>query len=136
MCPWWEVHYESDDLFLGSDQWLYICCIGPLRPPDGDLTDEVGVCLAVVELFHDVGWEELVCVSETVDGWSQLFDDVDDCLGVLEAVLDDNSEQLCFGVLCQRGPWYFCFDCELDLLVFWLGPRVEDGVVGFGRIWD
>ena len=42
------VCYESDDLLLCSDEWLEVGALGVGGAPDGDVSDEVWVDLAVV----------------------------------------------------------------------------------------
>ena len=77
-----------------------VCCA-----PDGDVADEMGVCVCEVEGSECVCWKEFFCVFEAVDEWSEFLDDVDDCLIVFEVVQ------------------------------FWVAG-VEDGIVGFGCVWD
>ena len=48
VCSWWFVCYESDDLLLCSDEWLKVGVLGVGGAPDGDVSDEVWVDLAVV----------------------------------------------------------------------------------------
>jgi hypothetical protein len=65
----WEVEEESDDLLLGSVKWLEVGFSCVVRSPNRDVSDEVGVYVAVVEILHIDDGEEFVGVSETVYGW-------------------------------------------------------------------
>ena len=50
--PWREVLDEAYYTLLCSDQWSEVGAIGVVCAPDGDLANEVGEHLAVVELSH------------------------------------------------------------------------------------
>lgn len=69
VCSRVPVCNQSDDLLVGSDEWLDVRFVALVCSPDGDVSDKVWVDVGVVELFHDVGWEELIGVFEAVDGW-------------------------------------------------------------------
>ena len=57
MCSWGASVDESDDFLLHFDQWLDVGCLGVGSSPDGDVADEVGVDVGVVELLHGLGGE-------------------------------------------------------------------------------
>jgi hypothetical protein len=120
---------ESDDFLLDSDEWLHVGFLWFVSSPDGDVADEMWVDVAVVELDHGFCWEQFVGVSEALDGWLQLFDDVGDGLVMFQVFLDDDAEQLCLFVLLE--------DCFVDADLEWAWfDGVEDGVVGFCWVWD
>ena len=48
VCLGREVFEESDDFFVDDVEWLYVCFLGVGCAPDGDVADEVGVCMHVV----------------------------------------------------------------------------------------
>ena len=79
---------ESDDFLVNDVEWLDVCFLGVGCTPDGDVANEVGVCMCEVEVFERVCWEEFVGVFELVYEGPELFDDVGDGLGMLEVVLD------------------------------------------------
>ena len=124
---WWEVFDDSNQLFLYPDEGLYVCFLGVGCTPDGDVADEVWVCMCVVEFSECVCWEESGCEFEGVYNWPQLLDDIIDGPMVFEVVLYGDTQEGGVGVLFEGG----VLDCELDR--FWF-PREEDGVVGLGWV--
>ena len=48
MCSWGEVFEESDDFLLDDAEGLYVCFFVVGCAPDGDVADEVGVCVCSI----------------------------------------------------------------------------------------
>lgn len=57
MCAGGKVLDEPDGSLLRFDEWLDVGFTGVVCSPDADITDEVGVDVAVVELGHGFEWE-------------------------------------------------------------------------------
>ena len=51
---WRPILDESDDSLLGSDERLHVYCVGLVRAPDGNLTNQVWEDVTVVQLLHCV----------------------------------------------------------------------------------
>ena len=51
----WCIADEADYFLLCFDEWLKVGFAGIVRSPDGDVADEVGVDVGVVELCHGRG---------------------------------------------------------------------------------
>lgn len=98
VCSWGDVLDESDDLFLGSDEWLDVCLVGVCCSPDGYCSNEVGEDLAVVDVFECGCGEEFVGVFEALHDGLEFLDDVGDGAVVLEVVLHEDAKEL--GLIC------------------------------------
>ena len=82
-----KVFDDSDEFFLCSDEWLYVCFFAVFCSPNSDGAYKVGVCMCIVELFHGVSGDKFVGVFEFMDYWLEFFYDVYYCLCVFEVVL-------------------------------------------------
>lgn len=91
VCSWWYVFDEPNDSFLCSDERLHIDCVG-FCPPDGHLANQVREDVAVVQLLHDARGQQFRCILESVHGWLQFLDDVEDGAVVFQVLLDNDPE--------------------------------------------
>ena len=98
VCSWGAVLDESNDLFLGSDEWLDVCLVGVCCSPDGYCSNEVGEDLAVVDVFECGCGEEFVGVFEALHDGLEFFNDVGVGAVVLEVVLHEDAKEL--GLIC------------------------------------
>ena len=48
MCSWWLIGDESNDLFVGSDQRLYVCFSSVVCAPYRDVSNEMWEDLTIV----------------------------------------------------------------------------------------
>ena len=48
VCAWWESFYDSDELFLYSDEWVYVLFCSVVGSPYRDVADQVWVSVGVV----------------------------------------------------------------------------------------
>lgn len=108
VCVLGDVLDESDDLFLGSDEWLDVCLVGVCCSPDGYCSNEVGEDLAVVDVFECGCGEEFVGVFEALhEGWSFLM--------MLVMVL------WCLRSFCMKMPRSLDLSvCSRGLLLIWM----------------
>lgn len=129
VCSGGLVYDESDNLFLGFDQWLDVGFAAVAGSPDGDLEYEVGVDVGVVLVYHGLGAEQFVGKFEAVHDRLEFLDDVGDGEIIFSVLLDHDAKEFGFGFVFD----VFAVDVELDVFVV---PGVKDGVDSLGRVWD
>ena len=64
MCSGSGFAYESDDAFVCSDEWLYICFAWVIRSPDRDVADQMWIYVLVVLVGHSLSRQDFFCISE------------------------------------------------------------------------